>query len=140
MQHGTIRVVIVDDHQMVRETWRMILQKDERIEIIGECSSGGEAIEAAENLGPDVMLMDVNMSPINGFEATRKITRSHPHVKIIGVSVQSQPSYARNMLHLGAKGYVTKNSPKAEMIEAILQVQNGHTFLCKEIKEKMTTE
>lgn len=140
MQHGAIRVIIVDDHQMVRETWKMILQKDDRIDIIAECSSGGEAIAAAESLSPDVMLMDINMSPISGFEATRKISRSHPQVKIIGVSVHNQPSYARNMLHLGAKGYVTKNSPKAEMIEAIVQVQNGHTFLCREIKEKMVEE
>ncbi len=134
---GRVRVIIVDDHQMVRETWKMILQNDERIDIIGECSSGAEAITAAEKLGPDVMLMDINMSPINGFEATRKITKTHPQIKIIGVSIQNQPSYARNMLHLGARGYVTKNSPKDEMVEAIVQVQNGNTFLCKEIRERM---
>jgi DNA-binding NarL/FixJ family response regulator len=137
MQHGPIRVIIVDDHQMVRETWKMILQKDERITIIAECSSGEEAIQAAERLGPDVMLMDINMSPVNGFEATRRITKSHPGVKIIGMSIQSEPSYARNMLHLGARGYVTKNSHKDEMLEAIMQVCNGDTYLCNEVKDKM---
>ena len=140
MQHGPVRVVIVDDHQMVRETWKMILQRDERIDIIGECASGEEAMQAAESLNPDVMLMDVNMSPINGFEATRKIAKSHPHVKIIGVSIQNQPSYARNMIQLGAKGYVTKNSPRDEMVHAILEVQKGFTFVCKEIKDRMTEE
>lgn len=138
MQHGPVKVIIVDDHQMVRETWKMILQRDERIEIIGVCASGEEAIVAAENLQPDVMLMDINMSPMNGFEATRKISLAHPQVKIIGVSIQNQPSYARNMLQLGAKGYVTKNSPKDEMVEAIMQVQNGQIYLCKEISERMT--
>ncbi len=140
MQHCVIRVVIVDDHQMVRETWRMILQKDERIDVIGECCSGMEAIDAAETLAPDVMLMDVNMTPVNGFEATRKICKSHPHIKIIGVSIQNQPSYARNMMHVGAKGYVTKNSPKEEMIEAIIQVQNGQTFVCREMAAMMNKE
>jgi len=140
MQRGVIRVVIVDDHQMVRETWRMILQKDERIDVIAECSSGQEAIETAASHAPDVMLMDINMSPVNGFEATREICTAHPHIKIIGVSIQNQPGYARNMLRLGAKGYVTKNSPKEEMIEAIIQVQNGQTFLCNEMAERMTRE
>jgi DNA-binding NarL/FixJ family response regulator len=137
MQHGPIRVIIVDDHQMVRETWKMILQKDERVTIIAECSSGEEAIKAAESLGPDVMLMDINMSPVNGFEATRRIAKTHPGVKIIGMSIQSEPSYARNMLHLGAKGYVTKNSHKDEMLEAIMQVFSGNTYLCNEVKDKM---
>jgi DNA-binding NarL/FixJ family response regulator len=140
MQHGSIRVVIVDDHQMVRETWKMILQKDERIDIIGECSSGVEAMEAAASLQPDVMLMDINMAPMNGFEATRRISKDHPQVKIIGVSINNQPSYARNMLHLGAKGYVTKNSPKDEMIKAIVAVCNGETFVCREVQEKMVEE
>jgi DNA-binding NarL/FixJ family response regulator len=140
MHHGSIRVVIVDDHQMVRETWKMILQKDERIDVIGECSSGLEAMEAATSLQPDVMLMDVNMSPVNGFEATRRITKSEPRVKIIGVSINNQPSYARNMMQLGAKGYVTKNSPKDEMIRAIVAVCNGETFICQEVQEKMVEE
>ena len=137
MEFEPIRVVIVDDHQMVRETWKMILQRDERINIIGECCSGEEAIEAAAALSPDVMLMDVNMTPVNGFEATRKISKVHPGIKIIGVSIQNQPSYARNMLQLGAKGYVTKNSPQEEMLEAIVQVQNGKIYLCKEVSEKL---
>ncbi len=137
MEINPIRVVIVDDHQMVRETWKMILQTDNRINIIGECSSGEEAIKAATSLSPDVMLMDINMEPVNGFEATRKILNLHPQIKIIGVSVQNGASYARNMLHLGAKGYVTKNSPKEEMMEAIVQVKEGKIFLCKEMKERM---
>ncbi len=137
MENDPIKVVIVDDHQMIRETWKMILQRDGRIDIIGECCSGEEAIEAAANLAPDVMLMDVNMSPINGFEATRKISKAHPNIKIIGVSIQNQPSYARNMMQLGAKGYVTKNSPKEEMVDAIVQVKGGKIYLCKEVREKM---
>ncbi len=132
-----IRLVIVDDHQMVRETWKFLLEQDSRISIIGECASGAEAIEIAQIHKPDVMLMDINMSPVNGFEATRKIARQFPEIKIIGVSVNDQPGYARNMIQLGAKGFVTKNSARAEMIEAIMEVHRGNTFVCKEVKEKM---
>jgi DNA-binding NarL/FixJ family response regulator len=140
MEHPKIRLILVDDHEMVRETWKLILQQDSRIDIIAECGSGAEAIDAANGLFPDVMLMDINMSPVNGFEATRKIVKSCPHVKIIGVSVNDQPGYARNMLQLGAKGFVTKNTALEEMLEAILEVFKGRTFICKELRDKMNFE
>jgi DNA-binding NarL/FixJ family response regulator len=84
--------------------------------------------------------MDINMSPVNVFEATRKIVKSCPEVKIIGVSVNDQPGYARNMLQLGAKGFVTKNTSQGEMIEAILEVHKGRIFICKELRDKMNFE
>lgn len=132
-----IRLVIVDDHTLMRETWKMVLQRDPRIEVIGECASGEEAISCAETSSPDVMLMDINMTPVNGFEATRKIAKTCPSVKIIGLSINNLPTYAKNMMQLGAKGYVTKNSPSSEMIEAIVIVNKGGTYICKEVREKM---
>jgi DNA-binding NarL/FixJ family response regulator len=140
MKQEQIRVVIVDDHSMVRESYRYVLEKDERIDVIASCSSGAEAIDVACRLKPDLMLMDINMAPVNGFEATRKINKLCPGVKIIGVSVNDQPGYARNMLHLGARGYLTKNASHAEMMHAITEVFKGKTYLCKEIKEKMNTD
>lgn len=138
MDQDKIRVIIVDNHQMIRETWKMILQRDERINIIGECGSGAEAIDMADLLLPDVILMDINMSPINGFEATKSIVTKHSNIKVIGISINNQPSYARHMLQMGAKGYVTKNSSKEEMLQAIMEVCDGGTYLCREIQEKMT--
>jgi len=140
MQQSRIRIVIVDDHQMVRETWRFLLEKEARIEVIAECASGSEAIETALGLLPDIMLMDINMFPINGFEATRKIVKTCPTVKIIGFSVNNQLGYAHNMLQLGAKGFVTKNITMEEMLEAILEVYNGKTYLCKELRDKKKPE
>ncbi len=137
MKQAPIKVIIADDHQMVRETWKMLLQKDERITVVAEGASGADAINLAAVHLPDVILMDINMSPVNGFEATRKIVKSHPNIKIIGVSINNQPSYARNIMNLGAKGYVTKNSSREEMIEAILQVHSGKTFICNEVRVKM---
>jgi DNA-binding NarL/FixJ family response regulator len=131
-----IRLVIVDDHTLMRETWKMVLQRNPRIHVIAECVSGEEAIRCAESDQPDIMLMDINMAPVNGFEATRKIARSHPQVRIIGLSINNQPAYAKNMLQLGAKGYVTKNSPSEELLEAIQIVMDGGIYICREIKEK----
>lgn len=130
-----IRLAIVDDHEMVRQTWKMILQRHERIDVVAECASGQEAIDCAETIAPDVMLMDINMKPINGFEATRQITDAFPDIKIIGVSINNQTAYARNMLQMGASGYVTKNSPSEEMLTAIFTVFTGGTYLCEEIRE-----
>lgn len=132
-----IRLVIVDDHAIMRETWKMILQRHPRITIINECASGEEAIQCASADNPDIMLMDINMTPVNGFEATRKICRANPGIRIIGLSINNQPSYARNMIQLGAKGYVTKNSPSEEMFTAIFTVFDGGVYICKEVKEKM---
>lgn len=131
-------MVIVDDHRMMRETWKMILQRDPRIEVIAECASGEEAIQCADAQVPDVMLMDINMAPVNGFEATRKIAKAHPEIKIIGLSINNQPTYARNLMQLGAKGYVTKNSPAEEMIEAIRTVCDGGTYICKDVQSQMS--
>lgn len=130
-----VRLAIVDDHEMVRQTWKMILERHEHIDVVAECSSGEEAIECAKKISPDVMLMDINMTPVNGFEATRHITQSCPQVKIIGVSINNQPTYVRNMLQMGAKGYVTKNSPADEMLNAIFTVNEGGQYLCEEVRK-----
>jgi two-component system invasion response regulator UvrY len=137
MEVGMIRVIIVDDHQLVRETWKMLLQVLPGIEVIHECSSGSEIILAAPDLNPHIILMDVNMTPVNGFEATRKIHKQCPHIRIIGLSVNNHPGYARNMLQLGARGYLTKNSSKEEMLKAIHEVMKGKIYICQEVLEKM---
>lgn len=137
MQNKPIRVIIVDDHDLVRQTWKMLLHTHNSIDVIKECASGSEAIHEATASDPHVILMDINMAPVNGFEATKKILKTAPHIKIIGVSVNNQPSYARNIMQLGAKGYVTKNSSRDEMIRAIHEVMNGKTYICREVLDRM---
>ena len=137
MNQNIIRIVLTDDHQMVRETWKLLIETDARLKVIAQCSSGAEAIDAAVALNPDIVLMDVNMYPMNGFEATIEILRRNPAVKVIGVSVSNQVTYARNMLQVGARGYVTKNSSREEMIQAIINVYEGQIYICEEIRKKM---
>jgi len=84
---------------------------------------------------PEVVLMDINMSPFSGIEATRIIRESSPDTRIIGVTMHSQPAYAKKMLQMGASGYVTKNSSREEMFNAILEVSKGNKFVCSEIKD-----
>jgi len=129
-----ITILLVDDHKLVRDSWSYILNSDPRFQVIGETSSGDEAIEMARNLRPHIVLMDVNMSPVNGFEATKQIRKSSPGSKIIGITMHSMPAYAKRMLQIGAMGYVTKNSSKDEMITAIIEVYNGKKYICEEVK------
>ena len=129
-----ITILIVDDHKLIRDTWSFILNSDERFQVIAETDTGQSAIEISDNYHPDIILMDINMSPMNGFEATKEIRRISPSSKIIGVSMHSQPAYAKKMLQVGAVGYITKNSSKEEMITAISEVAGGSKYICNEVK------
>lgn len=129
-----ITILIVDDHKLIRDTWSFILNSDERFQVIAETDSGQSAIDLSNNYHPDIVLMDINMSPMNGFDATKEIRKISPSSKIIGVSMHSQPAYAKKMLQMGAVGYITKNSSKEEMITAISQVAGGSKYICNEVK------
>jgi DNA-binding NarL/FixJ family response regulator len=129
-----IRILIADDHKLIRETWSHILNSDARFQVIAECGNAEEAVELAKIKHPDIVLMDINMVPFSGLEATQKIRKVSPASRIIGVSMHSQPAYAKKMLQMGARGYVTKNSSKEEMIQAILEVNQGNKYICEEIK------
>lgn len=133
-----ISVMIADDHKLIRETWSYILNNDDRFEVIAECGDSELAVEIAREKKPDIILMDINMMPITGFEATERIRKLSPGSKIIGVSMHSQPAYAKKMLQIGAKGYVTKNSSREEMIKAILEVFGGNKYICDEIKNNIS--
>lgn len=131
-------MLIADDHKLIRETWSYILNSDERFQVIAECGDAEQAVEVAKIKSPDIVLMDINILPISGFEATERIIRASPTTKVIGVSMHSQPAYAKKMLQIGANGYVTKNSSKEEMIKAIIEVNNGSKYICEEIKNNIS--
>ena len=132
-----ISILIADDHKLIRETWSFILNNDSRFVVVAECCDSEQAVEMARTKKPQIVLMDINMTPISGFEATEKIRKVSPGSKVIGVSMHSQPAYAKKMLQIGARGYVTKNSSKEEMITAILEVHAGNKYICDEIKNNI---
>ncbi len=129
-----ISILLVDDHKLIRESWSFILNSDRRFEVIGETSNAEEAVEIAKTLKPRIVLMDINMSPVNGFETTKLVRKVSPTSKIIGISMHTMPAYARKMLQMGAVGYVTKNSSKDELLSAIIEVNDGKKYICEEVK------
>jgi len=132
-----ISILVVDDHTLVRETWSLILNADPRFSVIAETGSGEEAVELAQKLRPQVVLMDITLPGIDGIEATRQIRKTCPGVKILAVSLHTQPAYAKQIMKEGAMGYVTKNSTPAEMFRAIIDVHNGEKYICNEIKNNL---
>lgn len=135
-----ISIIIADDHKLIRDTWSFILSNDDRFEVLAECSNGEEAVEMAKQFRPRILLMDINMSPINGIEATQLVRKFAPATRVIGVSMHSQPAYVKKMLKIGASGYVTKNSPIEEMITAIIEVDHGNRYICNEVKNILSEQ
>lgn len=135
-----ITILIADDHTLVRETWSFILNTDARFDVVAESGSGEDAVEMAKQLRPNVVIMDINLPGMNGIEATQLIRKYSPTSKILGVSLHTQPTYARKMIQKGAMGYVTKNSSREEMFKAILEIQSGKKYICDEIKNILSDQ
>jgi DNA-binding NarL/FixJ family response regulator len=132
---GKIRILIADDHKLVREIWTSFLNSDERFDVIASTGDSAEAVELSRLHNPDIVLMDINLGPFSGIEAAQQIRYvTHGSSRVLGVSIYSQPVYAKRILQTGAMGYVTKNSSTEEMVQAILAVHNGNKFICAEIK------
>lgn len=135
-----ITVLIVDDHTLIRETWSFLLGRNENFEVIAEAGDGQKAIDIARDKRPHIVLLDINMTPLTGFDVLKMIRKQSPGSKVIAVSMHSQPAYAKKMLRMGAKGYITKNSPRQEMLDAIMDVYNGNTYICQEVKNILSDQ
>jgi DNA-binding NarL/FixJ family response regulator len=129
-----ISILLVDDHKLIRDSWSYILNSDPRFRVIGSTAKADEALAIAKVKHPKVVLMDLNMTPVSGFDLTKLMRKHSPDSRIIGVSMHSMPVYARKMLQMGAMGYVTKNSSKEEMVTAIVSVSKGDKYVCDEVK------
>lgn len=130
-----IKVVIADDHRLVREAWNLLLSRDKRLSIVAICENGDEVVEVCRTMQPNVVLMDINMEPVSGIEATRSIREFSDDIRIIGISVHTDLPYVNALMQAGANGYVTKNSSGEEMIRAIFLVMEGQQYYCKEITD-----
>jgi two-component system, NarL family, invasion response regulator UvrY len=132
-----IKVLIVDDHQMVRFGTRRLLEDEPGLQIVGEASSGEEAIEAVDALNPQVVLMDVQMPGIGGLEATRRCLRIAPDVKVIALSMHDGEPFPSKLFEAGAKGYVSKRSDPEELILAIRKVMAGQRYISTDIAQNL---
>lgn len=127
--NGRVRVLVVDDHEIVREGIRMVLATDPELEVVGVASSGEEAIEKVRELEPDVVLMDIGMPGLSGFEATRRIRESHPNTQVVALTVHDSEGYVFQMLQAGATGYVVKRAPAEDVIAAVKRAHQGEAVL-----------
>ena len=132
-----IRVVLVDDHQLVRTGIRRVLCDAEGVEVVGEADSGEQALEVTRQLRPDVVLMDVHMPGIGGLEATRKLLRINPDLKILALTVFGNEPYPSRLLEAGALGYLTKDCTAQDMLSAIRMVARGERYICTQIARQM---
>ena len=120
-----ITVVVVEDHQLVREMWVQLFAGKKEIEVVGESGTFADAIEMIKTKRPDVVLLDINLPESSGLDAVPLIRKFAPGSRIIAVSMHNQPAYTKKMLQLGALGYVTKNSSHEEIFKAIESVLKG---------------
>jgi DNA-binding NarL/FixJ family response regulator len=124
-----IRILLADDHAVVRQGFKMILDAQADMEIVGEAGNGREAVELAEQLRPDVVVMDVSMPELNGIEATRRLTSSVPRARVVALSMHKDSVYVREILRAGARGYLLKDSGAADLVAAIRAVASGESYL-----------
>ena len=132
-----IRLLVVDDHQLVRMGISRLLADVKGIEVIGQAASGEEAIDMVRDLSPDVVLMDVKMPGIGGLEATRRSLRIDPDLKIIAVSVYDDEPFPSRLMSAGAVGYLTKGTNLEEMIRAIKKVHAGQRYISSDIAQQL---
>ncbi|MBT8765036.1 response regulator transcription factor GacA [Metapseudomonas boanensis] len=132
-----IRVLVVDDHDLVRAGISRMLADVDGLQVVGQAESGEEAIQKARELKPDVVLMDVKMPGIGGLEATRKLLRSHTDLKVVAVTACEEDPFPTRLLQAGAAGYLTKGAGLDEMIQAIRQVFAGQRFISPQIAQQL---
>lgn len=135
-----IRVLLAEDHTIVRQGLVALLRSEPDIEVVGEASDGIEAVEMAKKLAPDIVLMDIAMRNLNGLEATRRIKKLFPHLKVLVLTMYENEEWIFQILKAGASGYLIKDSAMTELISAIRVVNQGDSFLSPSISKKVIDE
>jgi len=131
----TIRILLVDDHAVIRQALRMLLESQPELEVVGDVENGREAVSAVEKLNPDVVLMDVVMPGLNGLEATRQIRRSSPSTRVVMLSGFVDEDQLLDALRSGASGYIIKKSDVSELVLAIQTVHRGNSYFSSALSE-----
>lgn len=135
-----IKVMIVDDHKLVREGLKAVFDQGDEVEVTGEASSGEEAIEIVDKVKPDVILMDISMPGMNGIQATKAIRDSHPDAKIVILTMLDQEGYVYEAIKAGATGYMLKSTSSDELVNAIQTVYDGKALLHPEATAQLLKE
>ena len=129
-----IRILLADDHTVVRDGLRALLEKQPDMTVVAEASDGRDSIRLAEEQSPDVVVMDIGMPNLNGIEATRRILAANPRTAVVMLSMHQDESYVLRSLKAGAKGYLLKDSLRGDVIDAIRAVAQGRSFLTRKVR------
>lgn len=135
-----IRILLADDHALVRQGFRMILEAQKDMQIVGQAGNGREAVELAEKLHPDVVIMDVAMPELNGIEATRRLAASSPRTRVLALSMHKDSVYVREILRAGARGFLLKDSGDADLVAAVRAVAKGEGYLSPAVSDAVLTD
>lgn len=135
-----IRILLADDHAMVRKGFRLILEGQPDMEIAGEAANGREAVELAEKIHPDVVVMDVAMPELNGIEATRRLMSAAPRARVLALSMHKDSVYVREILRAGARGYLLKDSIDTELVNAVRAVARGDGYLSPGVSDAVLSD
>ena len=133
-------VLLVDDHAVVRQGFRMIISAESDFEVIGEAANGREAVSLAEQLQPDIVLMDVSMPELNGIEATRRIVTIAPRARILALSMHRDSVYVREILRAGASGYLLKEAGDHDLLTAIRAIAQGQGYLSPAVSDAVLND
>ncbi|MCV9995844.1 response regulator transcription factor [Paeniglutamicibacter sp. ZC-3] len=133
----SIRIVLVDDENLVRAGLRMILESDPRIDVVGECADGRSAVSMVAELSPDLVLMDIRMPVMDGLTASEALLRASPEQKILVLTTFNTDDMVLSALRMGASGFLLKDTPPAELMEAINQVAAGRTMLSESVTRQL---
>jgi two-component system, NarL family, response regulator NreC len=140
MPERTIRILLADDHSVVRHGFRMILAAQADLEVIGEAANGREAVEQAEQLQPDLVVMDVSMPELNGIEATRRVLEVAPRCRVLALSMHRDAVYVREILRAGAAGYLLKEAGDHDLISAVRAVAQGQGYLSPAVSDAVLSD
>ena len=140
MTEKTTRILLADDHQVVRRGFGLILSAQPGWEIVGEAANGREAVELTERLQPDLVVMDVSMPELNGIEATRRIAEFAPRCRILALSMHRDAVYVREILRAGAHGYLLKDASDQDLVDAVRAVSNGQGYLSPAVSDAVLSD
>jgi DNA-binding NarL/FixJ family response regulator len=135
-----IRILLADDHSLVRRGFAMILAAQPDMQIAGEAGNGREAVELAQKIKPDVVIMDVTMPELNGVEATRRLIELSPRSRVLALSMHKDAVYVREILRAGARGYLLKDSADADLLAAVRAVAKGEGYLSPGVSEAVLSD
>ena len=134
------RILLVDDRMVVRDGFKMILDAQPDLEVVGEASNGLEAVSEAGRLTPDVVVIDVTMPELNGIEATRRIGESAPRARLLALSMHRDSVYVREILRAGARGYLLKDAPPDDLVSAVRALARGEGFISLAVSDAVSTD